>query len=376
MISTGSLPWCRIVIFENRIMHIPFLSFCKKIGKRGAFLVGFLLILILSWFLFGGWLNTPQAVESTELHMDTGISLKIYVTDRAGGEILLRKAFDEIARIEHVLEPLKGDGDLKRINAGPPGIWCDMNPDLKTVLSRSLYFFRIDDKVFDPTIGSVKWLWDFKDGGKIPDPAELSRALKTVDLSKVEIQGDRFRFTVPGTNLDFGGVAKGYAVDRMADILKKGGAISGLVNAGGNIVTFGKKPGKFNFFGIKRGEKDWVIGVRHPRKEESILVEPSPYPAVATSGDYERFFMKDGVRYHHILDPKTGQPSRSSISATAWTTNAMDADILSTTLFILGPEKGIEFARKLGNVEALIFYEKDGRIEKVMTPGLTGRVKL
>ena len=356
-------------------MHIPVLPLCKKAGKRGAFLVGFLLIITLSWLLFGGWLDTPQAVESTEFHMNTSISIKIFVADRARGKILLRKAFDEIARIEHVLEPLKGDGDLRRINTGPPGVWWDMNPDLKAVLSRSLYFYRIDDRVFDPTIGLVKWLWDFENGGKIPDPAELSRALKTVDLSKVEVQGDRFRFTVPGTNLDFGGVAKGYAVDRMAEILKKGGAISGLVNAGGNIVTFGKKPGKFSFFGIKQGEKDWVIGVRHPRKEEAILVEPAPYQAVATSGDYERFFMKDGIRYHHILDPRTGQPSRSSISATAWTTNAMDADILSTTLFILGPERGVELARKLGNVETLIFYEKDGRIGAAMTPGLTGRVK-
>jgi len=347
-----------------------------NVWKRGLALAGLLLILAVSWVLFGGWFSAPQAVESTEFYMNTNISIKIFVTDRAKGELLLRKAFDEIARIEHVLEPLKGDGDLKRINDGPFGVWWDMNPDLKTVLTRSLYFYKIDDRVFDPTIGSVKWLWDFGNGGKIPDSAALSKALKTVDLSRVEIEGNRFRFTVPGTNLDFGGVAKGYAVDRMAEILKRGGAISGLVNAGGNIATFGKKPGKYSFFGIKKGETDWVIGVRHPRKEDAILVDPEPYPAVATSGDYERFFMKDGIRYHHILDPGTGQPSRASISATVWTTNAMDADILSTTMFILGPEKGVELAKKLGNVETLIFYEKDGHIYSAMSPGLAGRVKL
>lgn len=357
-------------------MDIPVSHMRRNVWKRGLTLAGLLLILTVSWVLFGGWLSAPQAVESTEFYMNTNISIKIFVANRAKGELLLRKAFDEIARIEHVLEPLKGEGDLKRINAGPSSVWWNMNPDLKAVLTRSLYFYQIDDRVFDPTVGSVKWLWDFENGGKIPDPASLSKALKTVGLSKVKIQGDRLRFTVPGTNLDFGGVAKGYAVDRMAAILKQGGAVSGLVNAGGNIVTFGKKPGKFSFFGIKKGEKDWIIGVRHPRKEEAILVEPSPYPAVATSGDYERFFMKDGIRYHHILDPKTGQPSRASISATVWTTNAMDADILSTAMFILGPEKGVEFARKLGNVETLIFYEKDGRIGAAMSPGLAGRVKL
>jgi FAD:protein FMN transferase len=348
----------------------------KKLWNRVLFLAGLLFIMTIFWFLFGGWLGAPVALESTEFYMNTNISIKIYVTNREKGNLLLRKAFDEINRIEQVLEPLKGEGYLKKINAGPPCIWWEMNPDLKAVLVRSLYYYHIDDRVFDPTIGAVKWLWDFGNGGKIPAPAELSQAMKTVDLSKVEIDGNRFRFTVPGTNFDFGGVAKGYAVDRMAAILKQGGAISGLVNAGGNIVTFGKKPGKFSLFGNKSGETDWVIGVRHPRKEEAILVEPSPYPAVATSGDYERFFMKDGIRYHHILDPATGQPARASISATVWTKTAMDADILSTTMFILGPEKGVELAKRLGNVETLIFFEKDGRIGTAMTPGLAGRVKL
>ncbi|MFA6471281.1 MAG: FAD:protein FMN transferase [Candidatus Latescibacterota bacterium] len=357
-------------------MDIPVSHILRNIWKRGLILAVLLLVLAVSWVLFGGWFSAPQAVESTEFHMNTNISIKVFAANREKGNLLLRKAFDEIARIEHVLEPLKGDGDLKRINAGHSSVWWDMNPDLKAVLTRSLYFYQIDDRVFDPTIGSVKWLWDFENGGKIPDPASLSKALKTVDLSKVEIQGNRLRLTVPGINLDFGGVAKGYAVDRMAAILKQGGAISGLVNAGGNIVTFGKKPGKFSFLGMKNAEKDWIIGVRHPRKEGAILVEPAPYSAVATSGDYERFFIKDGIRYHHILDPKTGQPSRESISATVWTTSAMDADILSTTMFILGPVKGVEFARKLGNVETLIFFEKDGRIGAAMSPGLAGRVKL
>lgn len=318
------------------------------------------------WMLFGGFMGTPQKIVSTDFFMNTNITITVYDCDRAKGEACIRKAFDEIARIEHVLEPLKGDGDLKRINAGPAGIWWEMNPDIREVLQRSRRFYDLSDGAFDPTIGPVKWLWDFENGGRIPDSGELARTLRLVDLRKVEVQGDRFRFGESGMKLDFGGIAKGYAVDRMAAVLRRNGIKSALVNAGGNIITIGKKP----------GNQDWVIGVRHPRRDETIRVEPEPNIAVATSGDYERFFMKDGVRYHHILDPKTGNPVRKCISATVWTDSAIDADVLSTTIFVLGPEKGLELAERLGKVDTLIFYEKDGRIETVMSPGVVGRVKL
>jgi thiamine biosynthesis lipoprotein len=318
------------------------------------------------WMLLGGFMGTHEKIVSTSFSMNTSITITVYDSNRARGEACIRKAFDEIARIEHVLEPLKGDGDLKRINDGPAGVWWKMNPDIRAVLLRSRHFYDLSGGAFDPTIGPVKWLWDFESGGRIPDPGDLARALPLVNLGKVEVQDNRFRFGEPGMKLDFGGIAKGYAVDRMAVVLSRNGIKSALVNAGGNIITIGKKP----------GNQDWIIGVRHPRRDETILVEPLPHIAVATSGDYERFFMKDGVRYHHILDPKTGTPVRKCISATVWTDNAMDADALSTTMFVLGPEKGIKLAEQLGNVEALIFFEKDGKIETVMSSGVVGKVKL
>ncbi len=322
-------------------------------------------VLAAIWVICGGFMGSPEKVVVTDFAMNTSITVTVYAKSKAKAETAIRKAFDEIARIEHVLEPLKGDGDLQRINRGGDGVWWDMNPDIRAVLMKSKYYFDMTGGAFDPTIGPVKWLWDFENGGRVPAGDELARALPLVGLGGVEIKGDRFRFTKAGMKLDFGAIAKGYAVDRMADVLRRNGVNSALVNAGGNIITIGKKP----------KNEDWIIGVRHPRNDATIRVEPAPYIAVATSGDYERYFIKDGVRYHHILDPKTGKPSGKSISATVWTTTAMDADALSTTLFVLGPERGIELARRLGTVEALFFYERNGRVETAMTPGIVGKVK-
>jgi thiamine biosynthesis lipoprotein len=309
--------------------------------------------------------GTLQKVESTEFHMNTIIIVTLYVEDTANAPRLFRAAFDEIARIERVFEPLKGNGYLQRINAEESGVWHEMNPDLKAVLTRSRYYYELSGGLFDPTVGPVKWLWDFENGGRVPEAAELAKALGLTGMEKVEINGGRFRLTAPGMKLDFGAIAKGYAADRMAAVLRKNGVKAACISAGGNIITIGRKP----------GGSDWIIGARYPRGDRLVLVRPVPNVAVATSGDYERFFMKDGVRYHHILDPRTGQPSRKCIGATVWAASAMDADALSTTMFLLGPEEGVKLARKLGNVETLIYYEKDGRIESAMSPGVVGKVK-
>lgn len=333
---------------------------------RMLLLPGLLFVAVVLCVVLGGWKSAPKKMEFTEFHMNTRISITIYARDRKKGEDLSQKAFAEIARIENVLEPLKGNGYLQRVNSGPAGTWWEMNPDVRAVLERSRHFYFLFGGAFDPTIGPAKWLWDFENGGRIPGRAELSAAIKLVDLRSVEVRGNRFRLTIPGSKLDFGGIAKGYAVDRMAAVLRENGVETALINAGGNIITIGRKPDR----------SEWMIGVRHPRNDDTILVDPLPNVAVATSGDYERYFIRDGVRYHHILDPVDGMPSRGCVSATVWTDNAMDADILSTSLFVLGPEKGVEFAEKLKNVETLILYEKDGRIESATSSGVAGKVKL
>lgn len=335
--------------------------------KHGFVVICFVVLTVIFWILSCGWFgNKYKLVENTEYLMGTSVTVKIYVNNKNKGNDLLKRVFIEAKRIEHIMEPLKGDGELKRINTNPAETWWKLSPELKTVIDRSVFFYEKSGGAFDSTIASVKWLWEFEKGGRLPSENEIKEALGTVGLSQVKIKGDSLSLGSPGTKLDLGGGAKGYVVDRMIVFLKESGIIAALVNAGGDIYTFGKKPG-----GI-----DWVIGFRHPRTERTIKLDTISLPAVATSGDYERYFIQDGIRYHHIFDPVTGYPARGCVSVTVWAKTAMDADIIATAIFVLGSQKGLELAENMEDVEALIFFEQDGSIMNVMSSGVKDKIKL
>ena len=313
------------------------------------------------WIIAGGWnFWRPVQVEKTDILMDTSVTVKIFIRNKKDGEQMIRDAFDAAKRIEHIMEPVKGNGELQRINTRTAGGWFALSSELSEVIHTARAYYERSGGAYDPTIAPVKWLWHFEDGGHIPSDSELVESLRHVDMSRIEIEGDSLYFRGTETKLDLGAVAKGYAVDRMIDFLLSRGVESILVNAGGDIAIRGMKP----------GEKDWVIGLRHPRLNRTIVLSSNPYPAVATSGDYERCFFENGIRYHHILDPGTGFPARGCASVTVWSETAMQADILATTIFVLGPEKGLAFAEALENVETCIFYERDGRLESVLSSGI------
>ena len=328
----------------------------------------FVILVVIFWIFFGGWSEKKLTlVEHTGFLMSTSVTVKIVVSDETEGKNIFNKVFTEASETEHIMEPLKGDGELCRINSSPADTWWKLSPELKTVIDRSVFFYEKTGGAFDPTIASVKWLWDFENGGTLPSEKEISEALKTVGLSRIKVKGDSLSLGNNGTKLDLGGIAKGYVVDRMIEVLKENGISAGLVNAGGDIFTFGKKP----------GGKNWVIGFRHPRSRKNIVLDTISLPAVATSGDYERYFIQEGVRYHHILDPSTGYPVRECASVTVWAETAMDADILATSIFVLGPRKGLEFAENMDNVEALIFFEnEEGGVGHVISSGVGDKVEL
>jgi len=327
---------------------------------------GVIAALMAAWLICGGWFwNDPVKVVSTQILMDTSVNVQVFAKNKKTAERLIAEAFREARRIESIMEPRKGGGELDSINESFGTAW-KIGPELQTVLRETFRIHRLSGGAFDPTIAPVKWLWNFDDGGEIPPESAIEEKLRLVGLSGVSLRGDSLFFDNPAIKLDLGGVAKGYAVDRMIDVLREGGAKAVLVNAGGDIAMFGKKP----------GGKDWVIGLRHPRLNRTLLVDTVTYAAVATSGDYERYFMRDGLRYHHILDPETGQPARGCISVTVWSQSAMQSDILSTAIFVLGPDRGIELAESMDEVEALVFYEDDGAVRAVMSSGIKGKVRM
>ena len=330
-------------------------------------IICFFVLIFICWFFSFGWLGDKyKLVESNEFLMDTNVTVKMYVNNKNKGKDLLTKVFAEAERIEHIMEPVKGDGELQRINRSSAEKWWKLSPELKAVIDRTFFFYEKSGGAFDPTIASVKWLWEFEKGGRVPSENEISEALETVGLSKVKMKDDSLSLGYTGTRLDLGGIAKGYVVDRMIMILKESDINAGLINAGGDIYTFGKKP----------GGNDWVIGLRHPRMNKTIMLDTISLPAVATSGDYERCFIHEGVRYHHILDPAKGYPARGCISVTVWTKTAMDADILATAIFVLGPQKGLKLAENLDDVETLVFFEEDDSVEYVMSSGIRDIIKL
>ncbi|MBT4485111.1 MAG: FAD:protein FMN transferase [Candidatus Latescibacteria bacterium] len=334
--------------------------------RRLLLTVIIVILLALAWLFSGGWFwKKPAHVISTRLLMNTIFNVQIFARDKKIGERLITEAFEEAQRIEHIMEPLKENGELKRINSREDDRWWILSADLRAVIEKSFNYYERSEGAFDPTIAPVKWLWDFENSGRVPSGSDLKEKLGSVGMRFIELHGDSLRFNNPGTKLDLGGVAKGYAVDRMIAVLKKGGALAGLVNAGGDISGFGKKP----------GGNDWIIGLRHPEKNRTLLIDPVSFASIATSGDYERCFIEDGVKYHHILDSTTGYPARGCVSVTVWTTSAMDADILSTTVFVMGAEKGVAFVESLEDVETLIFYNKGGELKTVMTSGIRGKIR-
>ncbi|NPV00597.1 MAG: FAD:protein FMN transferase [Brevinematales bacterium] len=232
----------------------------------------------------------------------------------------------------------------------------DADPEMMRVFSNTLAMSEWTSGAFDPTIYPVVKLWGFYSGEHhIPAPGAVKFALKPVGYKKIALLGEKIALPAD-TFVDLGGILKGYAVDRGVDFLKNAGILNGIVNAGGNLKVFGAKPDK----------TPWAIGIRHPRKEGEIIAViytiPGKEISVATSGDYERYFIEDGVRYHHIMSPFTGYPVRNGVvSVSVLDPSAMLTDGLSTSIFVMGLRDGMEFAEK-NALPVMIIIETNGQL--------------
>lgn len=259
------------------------------------------------------------------------------------------------------------ESDISRINRAH-GEKTSISADTFQVLKASQFYCKKSDGIFDITMGSACKLWDFSKE-IMPDPVELEIALSHVDwraLQLDETEGTYWaQLTDPNASLDVGGVAKGFIADDLQHLLMHEGFYSGIVNLGGNVVTFGDKP----------DGSPWTIGIRNPAAPASLIgAVPLAEGSVVTSGLYERCFIKDGVRYHHILDPKTGYPVKTDIAgASIVSGKSIDGDGYSTTVFALGSKAALDFVEDLPTIEALLVLD-DGTI--LSTSGLSGFIAL
>ena len=292
-------------------------------------------------------------VRRTHFIMGTLVEITVSHADENVANLAMTQAFDEMRRIEKLMSPHLLDSEISQLNRSAGGAALALSPEVVEVLREAARWSEASAGAFDVTIEPVARLWNFDEAEpQVPDPERLKRALTKINYRDIKIKNGRVRLTQPGMAINLGGIAKGYAVDRAAAILR-GLVPNAIINAGGDLTAFGRRD----------PEHPWIIGLQHPRQPNKVLASFAVEKrGVATSGDYQKYFIRDGIRYHHILNPKTGQPARGLTSVTVIASNVMQADALATAAFVMGAERSLAWIDTLPEVEALVVLE-DGTLK-------------
>ena len=314
-----------------------------------------------------------QDVKAEEAAQDSSRSeflMDTFVTIRAVGpnaDQAIQAAFDEMRRIESLMSRHISTSDVSRINLGAGGSPVKVERETFCIIEEAVRCAGLTKGAFDITIGPLMDVWGFgTPDPAIPGPEEMEQARSLVGWELVELDSENItvRLPIQGMSIDLGGIAKGYAAEQGARVLKEYGIPHALIDAGGNIVAVGSHPD---------GEP-WRIGIRSPRGEGvDDTIGPMLHvvnEAVATSGDYERFFIHDGKRYHHILHPETGMPVETVSGVTVMAKDSLHADMLSTAVFVLGPDEGMEFIETLDGVSAMIVDSEGNTLFSKGFPGM------
>lgn len=308
-------------------------------------------------FLAAAILSLPATTqaewyEREEAIMGTRIAVQLWSEDPALAARAMDAVIAEMHRTDELMSTYKPESQLSQVNAHAYERPVQVDADIIDVVEKALGYSRLSDGVFDITYASVGYLFDYRKHVH-PTDAQIAAALPAVDYRQVVVDHDArtIRFLKPGMRIDLGGIAKGWAVDRGIDILRELGIEHAMVNAGGDTRLLGDRRGK-----------PWIVGIRDPRNEGKVVTRiPLQDEALSTSGDYERYFEEDGVRYHHILEPGTGKSPKAVRSVTVIGPTATHTDGLTKPVFILGVERGLEFIRKVEDAEAII-VDNEGRV--------------
>jgi len=295
--------------------------------------------------------------------MGTVVEITLVGDDEEGAKKAALQAFQEIKRIEQLMSPWIDSSDVTRINQSAGKEWVKVSQETLRVIKKAKEISELSEGGFDITVGPLTQLWRIaRERGIPPSTEELKRKLDLVNFRNLMIdQEGKIFLRKKGMAIDLGGIAKGHAVDRAFELLRTLGYKNLIVNAGGDLRVGGSKI-----------DQPWSIGIQDPRSSEKIMATVTiSDSAIATSGDYEKFFFYQGKRYHHIFNPKDGLPSDGCQSVTIICKEGMVADALATAVFVLGPEKGYVLCQKLKGVDCLI-VDKEGKI--ILSPGLKNRI--
>jgi FAD:protein FMN transferase len=291
-------------------------------------------------------------LERDEVAMGTAIRVELWCEEAARGQSAIDEVMAEMHRIDRTMSPHKPDSELSRINRDAGREAVPLSNEMFVLLVQALRFSQFSHGAFDITYASVGQLYDYREG-VAPDAVALARARAAIGWRHLELDARTrsVRFAREGMRIDLGGFAKGHAVDNAAAILMRHGIAHAHVAAGGDSRVIGDKRGR-----------PWTIGVRDPRRADGMVaLLPLVDTAISTSGDYERFFERDGVRHHHIVDPTTGASPVSVRSVTVLAADGLTCEALSKTVFVLGVERGMELVESLQGVDAIV-VDADGRL--------------
>jgi thiamine biosynthesis lipoprotein len=300
-----------------------------------------------------GATRTPDCwLRLVEPLMGTSVSVELWHEDDKQALAAAQAVMTEYHRINALMSTYRQDSEISQLNREAAKAPFTTGAELFDLVVRSLELGRLSGGGFDITYDSVGQLYDLR-AGIVPADGERESRLKLIDYRAVEV--DRTRHTIhfaqPGMRINLGGIAKGYAVERGATILRERGIRHAILNAGGDSRVVGDRRGQ-----------PWIIGVRDPRNESGVVARlPLIDEAVSTAGDYERYFDRDGVRWHHILDPRSGLPSRGIHGVTVIGPDATMTDGLDTAIFVIGIEAGMKLIASLPGYEAVIIDDR-GRL--------------
>jgi len=315
-----------------------------------------------------GPVDPPRAIDAARLSMGSTLRLTAWTSDESGAQAAFDEIFAEFTRLERLMSTWIPDSEVQRINESAGVTAVPVSAEVREVLTIARQISEWTDGTFDVTFGALSGLWRFDHDrdNVLPDMREVRRRLPLIDYRGIQIDdaAGTALLARKGMSIHLGGIGKGYAIDRGVAILRRHGLRDFMIQSGGDLYVGGLKDGR-----------PWRLGIQDPRGAANHRLAELDLSdgTFSTSGDYERFFLKDGRRYHHILDPATGEPARGTRSVTIVATRASIADGLSTGVFILGPEAGMALIERLPDVEGVIVSEKD---ELLISVGLRGRVSV
>jgi len=297
--------------------------------------------------------------------MGTEVSVYLWSSDPEAGEAVVEKVFEEAVRIDHLMSTYREDSEISAINRDAASDPVRVSSELFGLIRRALDISVLTGGAFDITFDSVGQHFDFR-AHRRPDEATIEEEKQRIDyrLVKLDAVAGTVRFAKPGVRINLGGIAKGYFVECGVDVLRRHGIRNGIVTAGGDTRLLGDRRGR-----------PWMVGIRDPREDGEVAISiPLVDEAISTSGDYERFFDEDGIRYHHIIEPRSGRPATGVHSATVIGPDAVITDALSTSVFVMGVDKGLTLISTLPDYESVVIdaegrmYYSDGLLEPDAAP--------